>query len=69
MNFIYAVSTGDESEASKWVTDKALIDRAKELKLVHNPLGQRWQIDFSDPSGERRGPIRIISGPAEGVQV
>lgn len=69
VNFIYAVSTGDESEAEKWVTDKALIDRAKELKLVQNPLGQRWQIDFSDPSGERRGPIRIISGPAEGVEI
>ncbi|TYP54229.1 tetratricopeptide repeat protein [Thermosediminibacter litoriperuensis] len=69
VNFIYALSTADEGEAERWVTGKALIDRAKELKLVQDPLGQKWQIDLSDPSGERRGPIRIISGPAQGVEI
>ncbi|WP_422444756.1 tetratricopeptide repeat protein [Thermoanaerobacterium sp. DL9XJH110] len=43
--------------------------RAKELKLMQKPLGQRWQIDLNDPLVERRGPIKIISGPAEGVEI
>jgi tetratricopeptide (TPR) repeat protein len=69
LNFVYAISTGSDDEAAGWVTDKTLIDRAKELKLMQKPLGQRWQIDLNDPLVERRGPIKIISGPAEGVEV
>ncbi|MCR4430931.1 MAG: tetratricopeptide repeat protein [Tepidanaerobacteraceae bacterium] len=69
VDFVYDISTGKDAEAEQLVTDKALIDRAKELKLVQDPLGQRWQIDLDDPSVERRGPIKIISGPATGVEI
>ncbi|HHW01432.1 MAG TPA: tetratricopeptide repeat protein [Thermoanaerobacterales bacterium] len=69
VDFVYDISTGKDAEAEQLVTDKALIDRAKKLKLVQDPLGQRWQIDLDDPSVERRGPIKIISGPATGVEI
>jgi tetratricopeptide (TPR) repeat protein len=71
VEFIYALSTGD-GEAEKWVTDKALVEKAKQMKLVQNPLGQNWMLDFKDPVAERQGPLKIIkdmSDPEKGVMI
>ena len=42
---------------------------AKQLKMIQNPIGQGWMISLDDPIIERTGPIKITSGPAEGVEI
>jgi len=69
VEFVYALSTGQDAEAEKWVADKALVEKAKQMELVQNPLGQSWMLAFKDSAAERLGPLKIESGPAEGVEI
>jgi len=61
VEFIYRLSTGDESGAEALLVDPALLDTAKALGFVQNPLGQEWLIDL-EPNTECCGPIRILEG-------
>ncbi len=69
VRFIYAISTGNDDEAAKLVSHASLVDMAKQLKMIQNPIGQGWMISLDDPIIERTGPIKITSGPAEGVEI
>jgi tetratricopeptide (TPR) repeat protein len=69
VRFIYAISTGNDDEATKLVSNASLVDMAKQLKMIQNPIGQGWMISLDDTIVERTGPIKITSGPAEGVEV
>ncbi len=68
VEFIYRLSTADESGAVARLTDSALLDKAKELGLVQNPLGQEWLTNLG-PETECCGPIHIISGAPRQVVV
>jgi len=62
VNFVYRLSIGDEAGAAKPLADPSLIDAAKRLGLIQQPLGRRWTIN-PDPDAWVRGPIHILSGP------
>jgi hypothetical protein len=62
VNFIYALSTGDDDGASKLVADALLLDTARRLGLVQRPVGQDWDTNL-DATTECCGPIHILSGP------
>jgi len=61
VEFIYRLSTGDESSAEALLVDPALLDTAKALGLVQNPLGQGWLTNL-DRNTECCGPIHILEG-------
>lgn len=64
VDFVYALSTGDEAAASSLVADSNLVARGQQLGLAQQPIGQRWLIDLNSPEVERDGPITIVHGPA-----
>jgi hypothetical protein len=68
VEFIYCLSTGDESSAEALLADPALLDTAKALGLVQNPLGQEWLTDL-ERNTECCGPIRILEGLPQRVVV
>ncbi|MEW6448426.1 MAG: tetratricopeptide repeat protein [Bacillota bacterium] len=69
VEFVWALSTGNEDAAAALVTDRDLVRKAKEAGLVQSPLGQRWLLQFKDPAQEQRGPFTISTGPAAGTTV
>ena len=66
VEFIYRLSTGDETGAATLLTDPTLLEKAKTLGLVQNPLGQEWSISL-DRNAECCGPIRILKGLSQRV--
>jgi hypothetical protein len=68
VQFVYRLSTGDEAGAATLVADEALVETARSLGLVQDPLGQEWLISL-ERNTECCGPIRILQGSAAGVTV
>jgi hypothetical protein len=66
VEFIYRLSTGDETGAATLLTDPTLLEKAKTLGLVQNPLGQEWSISL-DRNAECCGPVRILKGLSQRV--
>jgi hypothetical protein len=62
LNFVDRLSTGDDAAAQKFLADVTLLETAKRLGLVQQPLGQQWVTNL-DPTTECCGPIHILSGP------
>lgn len=69
VEFIYMLSTGNEKSARVLVTDEGLVEKAKELNLVQPALNGCWSLQLDSPEVEKKGPLRIVDGPAAGVTV
>ena len=69
VEFTWNLSTGEESQAARLVTDKSLVQKAKDAGMVQSPPGQGWILDFTDETQLERGPFKILSGPATGATV
>jgi len=68
VEFIYRLSTGDETGAATLLADPTLLVMAKRLGLVQDPVGQEWLIDL-DRHTDCCGPIHIREGPPQEVVV
>lgn len=60
VNFVYALSAGDDAAARARLADSVLLAAAKDLGLVQDPVGQRWQTNL-DQTTVCCGPIHITS--------
>ncbi len=67
VEFIYSLSTDDEAAAKDLVADTALIEKAKQLKLIQPDLSGRWMLKTADADAETEGPFTITGGPADGI--
>ena len=64
VEFVYCLSRGEDAKAARWVTDAALVERARAAGLGWRPGRRPWLIDLESPEVEQRGPIRFVEGPA-----
>lgn len=62
VNFAYAISTGNDASATKLLADASLLETAKQLGLIQQPLGKQWLTNL-EANTECCGPIHILSGP------
>ncbi len=62
VEFVYRLSTGDDSGALALLTDASLLDAAKSMGLMQNPVGQEWLTNL-DRDTVCCGPVRILGPP------
>ncbi len=53
LEFIYSISKGDEKTALKYVNDKSLINKAKELELVQKMFDGNWPVAYPQGNDDK----------------
>lgn len=53
LEFIYSISKGDEKTALKYVNDKSLINKAKELELVQKSFDGNWPVAYPQGNDDK----------------